>query len=359
MLALSRVQGIGPVSSRSLIKTFGSAEKVFQQTAEALHQQPGIGRKNARAIREFRDWKAVDNELQFIEKFKIRALPFTHDQYPHRLNNMTDGPLVLFVKGAADLNHKRFISVIGTRKCSNYGELICRRIVQELAEYKAHIVSGLALGIDIAAHRACNEIGMVNIAIVGHGLNQVYPAEHKHDVIKTIENGGAMISELPSDTKMVPDLFPRRNRLVAALCDAILVVESRIKGGSMITAGLAKGYERDVFAVPGRVNEPASQGCNRLIRNDAARICTGARDIAYLMNWEMKKTKPADQKKLFPEMNPEEMRITDILKQGELHYDRLLMQCELPMTQLTVTLVELEMKNVVRVLPGNVYELIR
>jgi DNA processing protein len=322
-----------------------------------LETVSGIAGKNARAIRDFRDWKSVDNELVFIEKFKVRALPYTHDQYPQRLNHIPDGPLVIFVMGQTDLNHKRYVSVIGTRNSTNYGRDICSRIVQELKEHNVHVVSGLAYGIDIAAHRACNEAGIINLAVVGHGLNQVYPSEHTNDVKKTIAQGGAMISELPSDTKMVPDLFPRRNRLVAALCDAILVVESKIKGGSMITANLAKGYERDVFAVPGRVTDPASQGCNRLIRNNEARICTGAGDIAYLMNWELKK-KEIVQKKLFPEMNAEEKKVTEILGQGELHYDRLLMQCELPMSKLTYTLFELEMKNVVRVLPGNVYELV-
>lgn len=360
MLALSRVQGIGPVISRSLISFFGSAEQVFRESPERLALIPGIAATNARAIRNFRDWAAIEKEIHFVDKNGIRALPFTHSDYPQRLNQIPDGPIVLFAKGGTNLNHTRFVSIVGTRRNTQHGAAICERIVQELKDLNVYVVSGLAIGIDICAHRACNANDIPNLGVVAHGLDQIYPYGHRKDATEMIAKGGGIISDFFSGTKMVPDLFPRRNRLVAGLCDALLVVESQGRGGSMITAGLASGYNRDVFAVPGRVTDPMSAGCHLLVRNLKAGLCTSAVDLAYGMNWEFpdRKTKEAAQGSLFVELNEEEKRVAGILRKGELAYDSLLQRCKLPVNKLTYTLFELEMKNVVRVLPGKVYELI-
>lgn len=359
-LALTRVAGIGPILGRNLVSYCGGAQAVFKENTRRLAQIPGISTVGAEAIKSFRQWDVIEKELNFIDKYNIRALPYTHTEYPTRLKQVADSPIVLFVKGNADLNHKRMVAIVGTRKNTRYGIEMTNRLVEGLKALEAHVVSGLAIGIDIAAHRACNENDIPTLAVMAHGLDMIYPSRHKADAIEMISKGGGIVSEFFSGTEMHPDLFPRRNRIVAGMCDALVVVESKVRGGSMITVEIASSYNRDVFAVPGRCTDSMSEGCNALIKSLKAALCTSADDIAYGMNWESgSKKKRALQPSLFIEMSEEERLVAEILSKGELAYDNLLVQSNIPMNKLTFTLFEMEMKNLLRVLPGKVYELTR
>jgi len=357
LLSLSQIPGIGPISGKTLISHCGSAEAVFKEKKRVLEKIPGIGSMEAAAVRQESGAYAAEKEIKFIEQSGIRVLPYTSMEYPIRLKQILDSPLLLFVKGNTELNPMRTCGIVGTRKNTPEGALNTRNIVSGLKQHACHIISGLAFGIDIVAHKTAVEEQIPTVAVVAHGLDMVYPLRHKPVADKMLASPGAIISELFSGTALHPDLFPRRNRIVAGMSDAVLVIESMIRGGSMITAQIAHSYDRDVFAVPGKPGDKMSEGCNYLIKNLKAGLCENANDVARGMNWDigcLKKTNV--QTSMLFDLSPEEKLIMDCLKGKSKHFDELLLSTGLPMSRLTLMLLEMEMKQMVISLPGKMYK---
>lgn len=361
-IALVCVPGVGPVAGKTLISYCGSAEAVFTSSKKLLAKIPGVGPVSAQAIQAYTDFSIPENEMRFIIQHNIRGIHYNSPEYPLRLKQNMDSPLVLFVKGDTNLNHDKIVGIVGTRKCSPYGVEMTRRIIEGLKPHNAYIISGLAFGIDICAHKYAMDMDMPTMGVVGHGLDILYPGQHKNHARRMIEQGGAVISEFFSGTPLNKDLFPRRNRIVAGLCDALIVVESMARGGSMITAEIANSYNRDVFAVPGRATDPMSEGCNLLIKNLKAAICENATDISNGMNWylpeDLKPGRPV-QNTLLLELNDTEKLIVNALNNSEKHYDDLLFETQIPVSKLSYTLLDLEMKGLLKALPGKKYGMYR
>lgn len=362
LLSLSQVQGIGPVSGKTMISFCGSAEAVFREKKRVLEKIPGIGKSGAAAIKAAHDHSRAEQEMAFMDKNGICAIGYNDPGYPIRLKQVLDSPLLLFVKGNTDLNHHRITGIVGTRKNTQDGSHITREIVKGLKPYDCHIISGLAHGIDTVAHKACLENDIPTLGVLAHGLDMIYPLRNQQVAEKMLEAGGAIISEFFSGTELHPDLFPRRNRIVAGMCDALVVVESMIKGGSMITAQIAHSYDRDVFAVPGRPGDTMSEGCNYLIKSLKAAMCEDAGDIARGMNWNTpdgNQPKKQYQYEMFLNLTPEERLITEQLSGKELHIDELMLSTGLPAGRLTLLLLELEMKGLIRAMPGKLFKMAR
>jgi DNA processing protein len=360
-MSLSLVPRVGPILGKLLIGYCGSAEAVFSEKKTILNKIPGVGKIAAEAVYNFKNFELVDRELEFMATHHIRGIHYFSDEFPLRLKQELDSPLVLFVRGETNFNHSRIVGIVGTRSATAAGLEATRNLVEELKEYKVHTISGLALGIDICAHKASIEHKIPTMGVVAHGLDQLYPFRHASHANTMIESGGSILSEHFSGTALNPDLFPRRNRIVAAMCDCLVVVESKIRGGSMITAEIASSYNRDVFALPGRPCDIMSQGCNYLIKSLKAQLCENATDIAKGMNWEIhtnKKGKKARQAELFAQLNETETHIAQLFTEGQKHYDEILANCTLPVHKLSYVLLELEMKGALRSLPGNRYELL-
>ena len=299
-----------------------------------------------------------EKEIIFIEKQGITAVHFQEETYPERLKHCIDGPVLLFLKGKINLNKKRIISIVGTRNITNYGKSFLEGFISDLKKYDPVIVSGLAYGVDIFTHRMAVKNNLQNIAVLAHGLDMIYPKIHQKDVEKIMENGGLM-TDFPSDTNPDRENFVKRNRIVAGLSEATIVIESAAKGGSLITADIAQSYNRDVFAVPGRTTDPFSIGCNRLIRSNKASLLTSVKNLEYMLNWDLneKKDKKSIQKQLFVELKEDEQKIYDyLLKEGKQSLDLIALYCDFPIQRTATVLFSLEMKGVVKPLPGKLYE---
>lgn len=294
-IGITLLPGVGSVTAKNLIAYCGSAEGVFREKKSRLEKIPGAGtvmisNLSSGTIQKDAQERA-EEEIKFIERKKIRALFFTDKEYPRRLLQCADGPVMIYVKGAVDLNTGRMIGIVGSRKSTPYGKKICEQMVEALASRRVMTVSGLAYGIDICAHRVSIKNNISTVGVLAHGLDKLYPAEHSNTAGKMTEHGG-LVSEFMSRTKMNPEYFPRRNRIVAGITDAVLVIEATYKSGALITAEIANSYDRDVFAVPGRLDDPSSEGCNLLIRANKAMLVQSAEDILRAMNWEEGEKKP-------------------------------------------------------------------
>lgn len=304
----------------------------------------------------------AQKEVDFILKNNINITYFTEDCYPTRLRHAQDSPIILFSKGNCNLNSAKIISIVGTRHATAYGKLFCENIIEELKILTDNfiIVSGLAYGIDIYAHRAALKNRIPTVAVLAHGLNTIYPSTHRHDAIEMINNGGMLVTDYQSSDNIHPGNFVARNRIIAGLADCTIVVESAEKGGSLITAGIASSYNRDVFALPGRANDTYSKGCNKLIRNNVASLITSAEDLISAMRWErMTSNVDAKQMKMFIDILPEELPIVNYLQENnETHINTLCNTLNIPMSQLMSMLIELEFKGVVISLPGAKYGLL-
>ncbi|HDR51848.1 MAG TPA: DNA-protecting protein DprA, partial [Mariniphaga anaerophila] len=272
-IAISMVPGIGGVLARNLVAYSGSAEQVFSESFKSLVKIPGIGEVNAKRIKSDGVFQKAEKELEFIQKYKIDVRFYTDKNYPRRLKPCPDAPIVLYSKGNMNLDEQRIVSIVGTRNATDYGKTICEQLVQGFAErnHPVLVVSGLAYGIDIHAHKMALKYNVPTVGVVGHGLDKIYPSLHADTARKMLQSGG-LVSDFPSGTKIDPPNFIRRNRIIAGLADATIVVESAEKGGALITADIASSYNRDVFAFPGRVDETYSRGCNRLIRLSGASL---------------------------------------------------------------------------------------
>ena len=357
-LALTLLPNIGDVQAKILVQHFGSASAIFKARKTELEKIEGIGEVRANAIKKFDDFHVAELELKFIEKYNIQTLFLTDEAYPKRLLNCYDSPTLLFYKGKADLNASRTVAIVGTRSNTDYGKAFTERLVKELASHNVTIISGLAYGIDAIAHKACIKNGIPTIGVVGHGLSKIYPSAHAELAKEMIAEGGGVLSEFFHDVKPDKHNFPLRNRIVAGMSGATIIVESSVKGGSMITAKLADGYNRDVFAVPGRTTDKVSTGCNHLIKYNKAVLLTDAAELLDVMGWEEKTTKPKKQRELFIEMTTEEQKIVSILQEKEaVHIDEINLSSGLSSSEIAAAILNLELQGVVLSQPGKMYEI--
>lgn len=358
-IALPLLPEVGLVTAKELIRFFGSAADVFEASEEAWKSIPNITRKRISTIRGgFADaLERADKEVSFIKKHDIRTWYFQDADYPCRLAQCADAPILLYGKGNININDGHFVSVVGTRAPSDRGKELCRNLVMQLAEQVEDltIVSGLAYGIDITAHRAALEAGVPTLIIPGHGLDRVYPAVHRQVAVEALTNGG-IVTEYISGTEPDKQNFVARNRIIAGLADAVVVVESKAKGGSLITANMAVDYGRDLFAFPGRPNDERSAGCNLLLKMQKAALIESADDLIAAMMWESK-TQKVIAPRLFDDFTPEEQKVADVVRQYEdgIHVNQVVMEVQMPYYQVTTLLFQLEMKGVVRALPGGMY----
>ncbi|HTL07578.1 MAG TPA: DNA-processing protein DprA [Chitinophagaceae bacterium] len=359
-VALTMVPNIGPVQARILVEQFGDATAVFTAKTTALENLEGIGSIRAKNIKSFRDFTTAEKEISFMQQYGITPLFITDAGYPRRLLNCYDPPTLLYYKGTADLNNAKVLAIVGTRSKTEYGRQLTEKLIADLEAQQVLVVSGLALGIDAAAHKAAIKQGMATVAVMAHGLHTVYPAEHRPLAKNILSAGGGLLTEFRSQVAPDKHNFPSRNRVVAGMSDATIVVETDVKGGSMITAELAAGYNRDVFAFPGRTTDTKSAGCNLLIKNNKAMLLTGAADIIDLLGWADKKLKPASpQRALFLQLSADEQKIVAVLQQKEtMAIDELHTSTALSNSLLAAAMLQLELQNVVTSLPGKRYRLV-
>lgn len=358
-LALTTIPNIGPVQAKILLQHY-DVKNIFKAKRSELEKIEGIGTVKANIIKQFNDFSKAEEEIKFIEKFKIKVLFINDKDYPQRFLNCYDPPTILFYKGKADLNASKIIGIVGTRSNTEYGKLITEKLVEDLAYINPIIISGLAFGIDSIAHKAAMKNDLPTVGALGHGLDTIYPKENAGLAKDMVKHGGGLVTEFFSGTKPDKHNFPQRNRIVAGLCDATIIIETDVKGGSMITAELANGYNRDVFAVPGRTTDKKSSGSNYLIRNNKAVLLTEAQELIELMGWEekSKKAKVKRQKEIFIDLSPEEKIIIDILKEKEsAHIDEINLLTNLSSSSVAAAILNLELQNVVLGLPGKMYQL--
>ena len=359
-IALTLLPGIGSVLAKNLVSYCGSVENIFKKKKQQLERVPGIGNEKADAILNHSVFDRAEKEVLFVRKHNIQTFFYLDQDYPARLKNCDDAPPLLFYKGNADLNTSRIVAIVGTRNATPYGKQITEAMVEGFSKYNATIVSGLAYGIDIIAHKASVKNKVPNIGVLAHGLDRIYPQAHKTVAEKMILNGG-VLTEFASKTNPDRENFPSRNRIVAGMTDATIVIESATKGGALITADIANSYNRDVFAVPGKVGEKYSEGCHEFIRTNKAMLVESADQVAEILGWndDVSKKKENKQLKFFHDLKEEEKILVNILQQsGKLDIDNLTAHTNLHVSKVSSTLLNLEFAGVLRSLPGKVYELV-
>ena len=361
MLALSRAQVPQLALLRQLIDEVGSAKELLENASHIQDILPEATPKLAAMLSDMSLIERAEREMEFIEKNGIRLLCLGDEAYPYRLAECDDAPLVLHSMGNADLNAKHIVSIVGTRHASDYGKELCENFVADLARFVPGtlIVSGLAYGIDVCAHRAALKAGLPTIGVLAHGLDRIYPSAHRSTAKSMLENGG-LLTEFMSGTESLKPFFVQRNRVVAGMADATVVVQSASKGGSLITASIANSYSRDCFAFPGRVNDQYSQGCNELVSRNRAALITSAYDFVEAMNWEVAtKRKNSDelQGELFPELTPDEAAVMAALRTDSdgLQVNQMVVQLNIPINKLLPLLFEMEMKGYVKAVAGGSY----
>ena len=358
LLALQQVEGVGDIMAKKLITHCGSAEAVFKTKTSQIAAIDGIGSILIQNLKSKSVFEKAEQELQFIKSNEIKVEYFQDENYPDRLKHCIDGPVLLFTSGNIDLKNKKIISIVGTRQITSYGMEFCRKLIEDIAPLDPVIVSGFAYGVDIFAHQLAMEHDLQTIGVVAHGLNQIYPKTHKKYVAKMEQNGGFM-TEFWSSANPEKENFVRRNRIVAGISEATIVIESAERGGSLITANIANDYNRDVFAVPGRTTDKYSQGCNNLIKTQKANLLTSAADLLYILNWDIEsKAKPV-QKQLFVTLEDDEQKVYDyLLKNGKELMDIIALRCDFPIYKISGMLLNMELKGVIRPLPGKLFEAI-
>lgn len=358
-IALTQVPNIGCVQAKILVENLGSAEAVFKAKKTTLEKIEGIGTVRATNIKLFQDFKRSEEELVFIDKYKIQPLFINDRHYPQRLLNCYDSPTLLFYRGDANLNAARTLTIIGSRSHTDYGKTFTEKLIKELSAENILIISGLAFGIDTIAHKSSLKNNVSTVGVLAHGLDILYPPENAKLAKQMISGNGGILTEFMSGTKPDRHNFPTRNRIVAGMADATIVIETDIKGGSMITAELANNYNRDVFALPGKTTDIKSNGCNHLIKNNRAALLTSAQDVLEMMGWlPQPEKKKKIQRSLFVELTAEEKIIVDLLNTVEqLPIDGLYTKSQLSTSSVATALLSLEMQGLVIGLPGKVYKL--
>ncbi len=359
LLRLQKIPNVGDVVAKKLIERCSSAASVFQEKTSTLQKIEGIGAITLKGISDQQYLKEAEREFEYIQKNSIRFRYYRDDNYPFRLKHCVDGPILLFESGNISLEDRKVISIVGTRNMTNYGRQFCEGFMEAIAPLDPVIVSGFAYGVDIAAHRAAIDQGLQTVGCLAHGLNQIYPKSHKRYMAEVEKNGG-FFTEFWSTSHPEREHFLKRNRIIAGLSEATIVVESAEKGGSLVTADIAHGYNRDVFAVPGRASDAYSMGCNNLIKQQKAQMITSAADLVYLLGWQVEeKQQEAVQKQLFVDLEETEQQIYTFLQaNGKQLLDNVALECGLPIFRTSATLLTLEMKGVVRPLPGKLFEVV-
>lgn len=359
-IALTQIPNIGCVRAKILVENLGSAEAVFKAKKSSLESLEGIGTVRANCIKSFHDFTRSEEELAFMEKYKIQPLFLNDKHYPQRLLNCYDSPTLLYYRGDANLNTARTIAVIGSRSHTDYGKTFTEKLIKELSAENVVIVSGLAFGIDTIAHKASLKNNLSTVGVLAHGLDILYPPENAKLAKQMISGNGGILTEFMSGTKPDRHNFPTRNRIVAGIADATIVIETDIKGGSMITAELANNYNRDVFALPGKTTDIKSRGCNHLIKNNRAALLTSAQDVLEMMGWlPQPEKKKRIQRTLFVELTADEKTIVDLLNLVEqLPIDEMYAKSMLSTSSVAAALLSLEMQGLVANMPGKVYKLV-
>ncbi|MFD1062518.1 DNA-processing protein DprA [Winogradskyella litorisediminis] len=358
-LALQHVPKIGGTTAKKLIAHCGSAEAVFKEKKSNLLKIDGIGTLTIEGLHDKIHFEEAEKELTFIKANNIKYSYFLGEKYPERLKHCIDGPLILFEAGNINLKNKHIISIVGARKITTRGITFCEKLVEELAPYNPVIVSGFAYGTDITAHKAAIKNNLQTIGCLAHGLNQIYPKVHKKYMADVEKHGGFYTDFWSTDTFDRKN-FLKRNRIIAGLSEATIVIESAEKGGSLVTADIANSYNRDVFAVPGRVTDSQSVGCNNLIKANQAHLLSTPLDVPYILGWELEdEVKPAVQKQLFVELEPDEKVVYNFLKDNNKELlDVIALNCNMPTYKLASVLLNMELKGVVRPLPGKLFEIV-
>lgn len=357
-LALTMIPELGPVKARLLIEHFGDAAAIFSAKKKELSCLEGIGELCAKRLKEWDHFHEAEEEIVFAEKHQLQILFITDKDYPQRLLHCYDPPTVLFYRGNAPLNHNRIISVIGTRNHTDYGRQVTEQLITALASQHILVVSGLAFGIDAIAHKASLQHQIPTVGVLAHGMDTIYPSQHKSLAKEMLQQGG-LLTEFRKNTKPDKHNFPKRNRIVAGMADATIVVETAVKGGSMITAELAYNYNRDLFAVPGKITDSKSSGCLKLIRQNKATLLTDAEQLIETMGWEEKKKIIKKQKELFIELSVDERIIVNLLKETEATpVDVLYVKSGLSSSTVAAVILNLELQNVICSLPGKMYRLL-
>ncbi len=365
-IALTKLNGLSLLNARTLLDSLGSASEVFAHRKDIVGVIPDASKRLVAAFDHTDEaLRLAEEEMKFVEQKRLRVLTLNDVDYPQRLRECEDAPLVLYYCGSANLNSQRIVSIVGTRKCSEYGREVCNNFIADLKRYYPDmlIVSGLAYGIDVCAHRAALDNGMSTIGVLAHGLDTIYPSMHRQIAADMVHRQGGLLTEYGVHTTPEKGNFVRRNRIVAGMCDACIVVESSERGGSLITAELAMEYNRDVFAFPGRVYDEYSRGCNNLIRRQQATLLTSAADLLDAMGWDNPLKKDSKRKvvqqELFPDLTDEERALVNTLKDvDDKHINQIAIDANIPYSRASMILFDLEMKGIVRALGGARYKII-
>ncbi|MFI2741759.1 DNA-processing protein DprA [Zhouia sp. PK063] len=357
-LALQDTPNVGDILAKRLLQHCKSAAAIFEEKPATLAKIEGINRQIVKNLLRADRFKNAEQELLFIEKEKIKPISLLDENYPKRLKHCVDAPILLFTAGNMNVQQQRLISIVGTRNMTNYGLSFCEKLVSDLAPLHPTIVSGFAYGVDICAHKTAIDHNLQTIACLAHGLNQIYPKTHKKYQAAMEENGG-FVTDFWSTANPDRENFLKRNRIIAGLTEATIVIESAEKGGSLVTADIANSYDREVFAVPGRATDNFSIGCNNLIKQQKAHVLTSAADLVYMLNWDVdeKATTKVVQKQLFVELSTEEQKVYDyVLKEGKQHLDVIALACNLPIFKASTVLLQMELKGVIKPLLGKQFE---
>lgn len=358
-IALTKIKGIGPKLTKALIARFGDAESIFNASHAQLATIVGT---HSTIIPDLKSKSIIDQalrELEFIQKNRIQTFWIGNENYPRRLLHCEDAPMLLYYKGNADLNSSKIISIVGSRNATSYGLDLCKELISGMKETNTVIISGLAYGIDVQAHKVSIEHNIPTVGVLAHGLDRIYPEIHRPIAKKMLENGG-LLTEFPTNTKPIRPNFPMRNRIVAGLSDVTIVVEAALKGGALITAEIANSYNRDVCAYPGAIGAKYSEGCNYLIKTNRAHLIRNVEDLYYLMNWEKENIqKKSAQLPLFPtQLNEEETLVYSFLQEKKnAHIDEIAIHCQWPQSKLAITLLEMELAGHLSALPGKVFKI--
>lgn len=358
-IALTQIEGVGNVLAKNLISYCGSATDVFKTKKSLLLKIPDIGEYTAKSIISFSDFSKAEKEVKFIEQHNIKTYFYASQNYPYRLKSNNDCPILLYQLGDADINTDKIISIVGTRKPTEYGKNFCENLIENIAETNTTIISGMAYGIDICAHKAALKNNLPTVGVLAHGLDRLYPAEHKKFAKNIIENGGSLLTEFLSGTNPDRENFPKRNRIVAGLSDAVIVIETAIRGGSMITAELAWQYDRVLMALPGKINDEKSAGCNFLIKTNKAEMIENAVDLLHSLGWDIIKGNNIKQKELPINLSEDEMLIYNLLNEKKfIEIDEIISISGLNSGKVALTLLDLEIKGFIKSLPGKRFQLL-
>ncbi|NQY08874.1 MAG: DNA-protecting protein DprA [Flavobacteriales bacterium] len=356
-IRLNLIPRIGCINAKKLVSYIGSVEAIFEEKKKVLLKIPGIGEHTAQSIVSSKNIARAEQEIEFVSKNKIQPLFYLNDDYPARLKYCEDGPLLIYCKGNMNLNHTKVVSIVGTRNATDYGKKVCQELIEGLGRHDCLVVSGLAYGIDICAHMAALNNKVSTVGVVAHGLDRIYPRIHENVADKMLEQGG-LITEFMSETNPDRENFPKRNRIIAGLADAVIVIESGPRGGSLITADIANSYDREVLAYPGKSTDKMSTGCNWLIKRSLAASMENIADLELLMQWEKESKKVKPKPRINVKLSEEERVLVDLIKEkGKYHIDELTIDSKIAMNKTSALLINLEFSGVVKSLPGRMYVL--